>query len=72
MRGPRGTLAYRTDRFRGNETVECIHVALAWTGLALVLVHVAGVALASFRHRKNLVAAMFSGNKREPEEHDIA
>ena len=63
---------YTTDRFWGDETVERIHVALAWTGLALVLLHVAGVALASFRHRENLVAAMISGDKREPEEHDIA
>jgi cytochrome b len=63
---------YRTDRFWGDETVERIHLALAWTGLALVLVHVAGVALASFRHRENLVVAMIRGDKREPEEHDIA
>ena len=63
---------YTTDRFWGDETVERIHVALAWTGLALVLVHVAGVALASFRHRENLVAAMLGGSKREPAEHDIA
>ena len=63
---------YTTDRFWGDETVERVHVALAWAGLALGLVHVAGVALTSFRHRENLVAAMFSGNKREPEEHDIA
>ena len=63
---------YRTDRFWGDETVERIHVALAWAGVALVLLHVAGVALASFRHRENLVAAMISGDKREPEEHDIA
>jgi len=63
---------YRTDRFWGDETVERIHVVLAWAGLALVLLHVAGVALASFRHRENLVAAMISGDKREAEEHDIA
>ena len=63
---------YRTDWFWGDETVERLHVALAWGGLALVLLHVAGVAVASFRHRENLVAAMINGDKREPEEHDIA
>ena len=54
---------YRTDWFWGDETVERIHVVLAWIGVALVLLHVAGVALASFRHRENLVAAMISGEK---------
>ncbi|MEO8526380.1 MAG: cytochrome b/b6 domain-containing protein [Caldimonas sp.] len=62
---------YTTDRFWGDETVERIHVALAWTMLALVVLHVAGVALASFRHRENLVAAMLTGTKREAEEHDV-
>ncbi|MCE9660522.1 MAG: cytochrome b/b6 domain-containing protein [Burkholderiales bacterium] len=63
---------YKTDRFWGDETVERIHLALAWTMLALVVVHIGGVALASFRHRENLVAAMFTGNKRAPEERDVA
>ena len=63
---------YKTDRFWGDETVERIHVALAWTMLALVVLHVAGVALASFRHRENLVAAMLTGEKREAKEQDAA
>ena len=63
---------YKTDRFWGDETVERIHVALAWTMLSLVVLHVAGVLLASFRHRENLVAAMFSGEKREAHEGDVA
>jgi cytochrome b len=63
---------YTTDRFWGDETVERVHVALAWAMLGLVSLHLAGVAVASFRHRENLVAAMFSGDKRAPREGDVA
>ncbi len=63
---------YTTDRFWGDETVERVHVALAWTMLGLAVVHVAGVLLASFRHRENLVAAMLDGDKRAPREGDVA
>jgi len=62
---------YRTDRFWGDETLERVHTVLAWAMLALVVVHVAGVAISSFRHRENLVAAMFNGTKRRPEQGDI-
>lgn len=63
---------YTTDLLWGDETVERIHVALAWSMLGLVVVHVAGVALASFRHRENLVAAMLTGDKDEAHEGDVA
>ena len=58
---------YTTDRFWGDETVEQVHVVLAWTDARAGLLHLAGVAIASFRHRENLVAAMFSGDKRAAE-----
>jgi cytochrome b len=48
----------------GPEWLEEAHGALAWTLLAVVVVHVAGVALSSLLHRENLVAAMITGRKR--------
>ena len=63
---------YTTDRLWGDETVERVHRALAWTLLALVVTHIAGVVFTSLRQRENLVAAMFSGRKRAPQSDDIA
>ena len=63
---------YRTDRFWGDETVERIHQTLAWTLLALVVLHVLGVAFASWRHRENLIVAMLDGQKRRACTDDIA
>ena len=54
---------YTTDRFWGDASVEQVHLALAWTLLGLVLLHVAGVLFTSLRQRENLVTAMFSGDK---------
>ena len=63
---------YTTDAFWGDETVEAVHLALAWGLLGLVVVHVAGVIFTSLRHRENLVASMVHGDKRAPEGDDIA
>ena len=49
-----------------------LHYGLAQGLLALVCMHLAGVALASFRHQENLVAAMISGRKRVPRQDDVA
>lgn len=63
---------YTTDAYWGDETVEAVHLALAWGLLGLVVVHVAGVIFTSLRHRENLVASMVHGHKRAPEGDDIA
>jgi cytochrome b len=52
------------DRFFGEEWLESSHELLSDVLIAVVLVHVAGVALESLRHRENLVAAMIHGKKR--------
>jgi cytochrome b len=62
---------YTTDRFWGDETVEEIHLALAWGLLGLIAVHVGGVIFTGRRHRENLVRAMLDGRKRPPESNDI-
>jgi cytochrome b len=63
---------YTTDPFWGDEIVERIHGALAWSLLGLVAIHVAGVLVASRRHRENLVRSMIDDRKRAPRDGDVA
>ncbi len=62
---------YTTDAYWGVEWVEETHEALANLMLAMVLVHLGGVALASLRHKENLVRAMIVGRKRAPGTTDV-
>ncbi|WP_348647077.1 cytochrome b/b6 domain-containing protein [Mesorhizobium sp. NZP2077] len=61
-----------TDAYFGVTWVEAAHSLAAHSLLVLVLFHLGGVALASFRHRENLVRAMITGRKRKAEPADIA
>ena len=62
---------YTTDRFWGVEWVEVLHEGLSNLLFALAGVHIAGVVFASWRHRENLVAAMWHGQKRAAAPDDV-
>jgi len=62
---------FTTDRFWGVAWVEELHEMVADVLLGLIALHVAGVAIASSRHRENLVAAMIDGRKRPPAADDV-
>ncbi|CAM3966196.1 cytochrome b/b6 domain-containing protein [Roseateles saccharophilus] len=62
---------YTTDWLWGYEWLSDLHAALAGLIAALVIGHLGGVLVTSWRHRENLVGAMFSGRKRAPEAGDI-
>lgn len=62
---------FTTDRFWGDQRVAHAHTLVAWTLLALVVAHVAGVVFTSLRHRENLVVAMVDGDKRAPARDDV-
>jgi cytochrome b len=61
-----------TDAFWGSTILQHVHSALAHGVLVLVVVHLAGVALASLRHHENLARAMVVGAKRAAGPGDIA
>ncbi|WP_434722093.1 cytochrome b/b6 domain-containing protein [Mesorhizobium sp. RIZ17] len=61
-----------TDAYFGVSWVEDAHSLAAHGLLVLVFLHIGGVALASLRHRENLVRAMITGRKRKAASADIA
>ena len=64
--------ALTIDAFWGVAWMQSLHNALADGLLLLVGAHLAGVMLASFRHRENLVVAMIHGRKRAAGRNDVA
>lgn len=53
-----------SDAFWGSKALEEIHEVLAYAAIGLIVLHVAGVAIASIEHRENLVRSMVTGWKR--------
>jgi len=51
------------DPFWGEDWVEDLHEAGANAMLILIPLHIGGVLWSSFRHRENLIKAMFTGDK---------
>ena len=60
-----------TDAFWGDAMMQHVHNWSAHGLVILVGLHLVGVALASVRHRENLVHAMIVGRKRAAEAEDI-
>ena len=54
-----------TPRFRDDGDFKAVHDLLTDATLVCIVLHVIGVAYASWRHRENLVGAMISGRKRD-------
>jgi cytochrome b len=63
---------FTTDRFWGDEWLEELHGAISNALLPLVALHLAGVIFTSWKHRENLVRAMFTGRKRDPSATDVS
>ncbi len=53
-----------TPAFRDDRDFKEVHDLLTDATVVCIVLHLAGVALASWRHRENLVAAMITGRKR--------
>jgi cytochrome b len=60
-----------TDAYFGDDNMQLVHSACAYLVVGLVTLHVAGVLLASKRHKENLVKAMIIGRKRAAQSGDI-
>ena len=54
-----------TPQFRDDRDFKQVHDLLTDATLVCIVLHLAGIAHASWRHRENLVAAMLSGRKRD-------
>lgn len=60
-----------TDLLWGYAWPVLLHTTVAWTLVALVVLHVGGVLLTSWQHRENLIAAMLTGEKQAARPGDV-
>ena len=56
----------------GGESIEELHEAFAWDLVAVIAMHLAGLAWHTFRHRENISLAMITGKKTGKPEDAIA
>ncbi|WP_298924495.1 cytochrome b/b6 domain-containing protein [uncultured Ramlibacter sp.] len=70
--GLTGWLYTRFDMFWGEAWLDQLHAFLGWLLLALIGLHLAGVAFTSGRHDENLVRAMVDGDKPAPRPGDLS
>ena len=62
---------FTTDAYWGEKWLEDLHNVLAWSLVALIVIHIAGAAVSSYRHAENLAGAMIHGRKRPAAGDDI-
>ncbi len=60
-----------TDAYYGDDAMQELHSWCAYSVIGLAILHVFGVTMASRHHRENLVAAMFTGEKRKAGPDDV-
>jgi len=60
-----------TDAYWGAHVLKAAHEAGAYAMVGLVMLHLAGVALASVEHGENLVRAMVTGRKRSADRNNL-
>ena len=58
-------LVLDTPQFRDDRDFKQVHDILTDVAVGCIVLHLVGVAYASWRHRENLVAAMITGRKRD-------
>jgi cytochrome b len=61
-----------TDAYFGDDSMQQLHSFCATATVALIIAHLSGVILASYRHKENLVAAMITGKKRSAVDSDVS
>ncbi len=69
--GVTGWMMY-TDTWYGEDWVVTLHSVIAHLLVVMIILHLAGVLVASFKHHENLVSAMVSGKKRAAGDGDVA